>query len=60
MFTIYRGFKSSKIFFRLINRKVRRNIADYYFKINRRPTMEEIHEVKNYADELGILYEPVS
>ena len=31
-----------------------------YPEINRRPTMEEIHEVKNYADDLGILYEPVS
>ena len=31
-----------------------------YPEINRRPTMAEIHTVKNYADELGILYEPVS
>ena len=31
-----------------------------YPEINRRPSMEEIHEVKNYADDLGILYEPVS
>jgi len=31
-----------------------------YPEINRRPSMGEIHEVKNYADDLGILYEPVS
>ena len=31
-----------------------------YKEINRRPSMEEIHEVKNYANDLGILYEPVS
>jgi len=31
-----------------------------YPEINRRPKMSEMHEVKNYADELGILYEPVS
>jgi len=31
-----------------------------YHEINRRPSMGEIHEVKNYADDLGILYEPVS
>lgn len=29
-------------------------------EINRRPTSEEIQEVKNYADELGILWKPVS
>jgi putative pyruvate formate lyase activating enzyme len=34
--------------------------AHKYKEINRRPSMEEIHEVKNYADDLGILYEPVS
>jgi len=31
-----------------------------YPEINRRPKMAEIHTVKNYADDLGILYEPVS
>ena len=31
-----------------------------YPEINRRPTQKEIQEVKNYADKLGILYEPVS
>ena len=31
-----------------------------YPEINRRPSMGEIHEVKNYADDLGIMYEPVS
>ncbi|MBY9020024.1 MAG: radical SAM protein [Candidatus Lokiarchaeota archaeon] len=31
-----------------------------YEEINRRPSMEEINEVKYYADDLGILYEPVS
>lgn len=31
-----------------------------YKEINRRPSIGEIHEVKNYADDLGILYEPVS
>ena len=35
-------------------------LAHKYKEINRRPSMEEIHEVKNYADDLGILYEPVS
>ncbi len=34
--------------------------ANKYKEINRRPSMEEIHEVKNYADDIGILYEPVS
>jgi putative pyruvate formate lyase activating enzyme len=34
--------------------------AKNFPEINRRPTMAEIHEVKNYADDLGILYEPVS
>ncbi len=29
-------------------------------QINRRPTIEEIHEVKQHADDLGILYKPVS
>jgi putative pyruvate formate lyase activating enzyme len=33
----------------------------YKFKeINRRPTISEMHTVKNYADELGIVFEPVS
>ena len=31
-----------------------------YPEINRTPTMEEMHKVKNYADELGILWKPVS
>jgi putative pyruvate formate lyase activating enzyme len=31
-----------------------------FTEINRRPKMSEMHEVKNYADELGILYKPVS
>jgi len=31
-----------------------------YKEINRRPTMSEMHIVKNYAEELGILFEPVS
>lgn len=34
--------------------------AKQFDEINRRPTLEEILEVKNHADELGILYEPVS
>ena len=35
-------------------------LAHKYKEINRRTSMEEIHEVKNYADDLGILYAPVS
>ena len=35
-------------------------LSHNYKEINRRPSMEEIHELKNYADDLGILYEPVS
>ncbi len=31
-----------------------------YPEINRRPSFEEIQEVKNYADKLGILWSPVS
>ena len=31
-----------------------------YEEINRRPTFEEIREVKTYAQKLGILFEPVS
>jgi len=31
-----------------------------YEEINRRPTSQEMREVKSYADKLGILYEPVS
>ncbi|UCD01247.1 MAG: radical SAM protein [Promethearchaeota archaeon] len=31
-----------------------------YDEINRRPTSQEMREVKSYADKLGILYEPVS
>jgi len=31
-----------------------------YSEINRKPTIREINEVKNYADELEILYKPVS
>ena len=31
-----------------------------YPEINRTPTMQEMQEVKNYADELGILWKPVS
>ena len=34
--------------------------AHDYEEINRRPTSEEIQEVKNHADQLGILYKPVS
>jgi len=34
--------------------------ADQYPEINRRPTSQEIQEVRNYADKLGILYKPVS
>ena len=35
-------------------------LAHKYKEINRRPSIAEMHDVKNYADELGILYEPVS
>ncbi len=31
-----------------------------YPKINRRPTVEEMREVKLYAKRLGILFKPVS
>ncbi len=31
-----------------------------YPEINRKPTSQEMHEVKNYASRLGILYKPVS
>lgn len=31
-----------------------------YPEINRRPSIGEMHTVKNYADDLGIIYEPVS
>ncbi|MFX1502893.1 MAG: radical SAM protein [Promethearchaeota archaeon] len=31
-----------------------------YEEINRRPTSQEMREVRSYADKLGILYEPVS
>jgi len=31
-----------------------------YSEINRRPTSQEMREVKSYADKLGIIYEPVS
>ena len=31
-----------------------------YPEINRKPTMEEMHRVKNYADKLEILWKPVS
>jgi len=34
--------------------------AFQYPEINRKPSIEEMHAVKNYADDLGILYEPVS
>jgi len=34
--------------------------ASQYHKINRRPTQEEIQEIKAYADKLGILWRPVS
>jgi putative pyruvate formate lyase activating enzyme len=34
--------------------------ANKYKEINRRPTMAEMHSIKNYAEELGILYKPVS
>ena len=35
-------------------------LSQNYKEINRRPSIGEIHEVKNYANDLGILYEPVS
>ncbi|MHA2269598.1 MAG: radical SAM protein, partial [Promethearchaeota archaeon] len=31
-----------------------------YPEINRRPTSQEMHDVRNYASSLGILYKPVS
>ena len=34
--------------------------AKNYPEINRKPTMAEIHTVKNYADKLGIIWKPVS
>jgi putative pyruvate formate lyase activating enzyme len=34
--------------------------AYQYSELNRRPTSEEINEVKNYANALGIVYKPVS
>ena len=34
--------------------------AYQFSEINRRPNANEMNEVKKYADELGILYEPVS
>jgi len=34
--------------------------ASQYSEINRRSSPSEMHEVKNYADKLGILWEPVS
>jgi len=34
--------------------------ANKYPEINRRPTSQEMQQVKNYADKLGILYKPVS
>ncbi|MFX1376790.1 MAG: radical SAM protein [Promethearchaeota archaeon] len=34
--------------------------AYQFSEINRRPTSEEINEVKNFASNLGILFEPVS
>ncbi len=34
--------------------------SSLYPEINRKPTMEEIKEVKNHADMLGIIYKPVS
>jgi putative pyruvate formate lyase activating enzyme len=34
--------------------------ASQYHNINRRPTPEEIQEVKNYAEKLRILWRPVS
>ncbi len=34
--------------------------ANKYKEINRHPTSQEMTDVKNYADKLGILYEPVS
>jgi putative pyruvate formate lyase activating enzyme len=35
-------------------------VGNKYPDINRRPTSSEMHEVKNYAKKLGILYKPVS
>ncbi|MHA1192408.1 MAG: radical SAM protein [Promethearchaeota archaeon] len=35
-------------------------LANEYSEINRRPTTSEINEVKNYAEDLKILYKPVS
>ncbi|MHA1507436.1 MAG: radical SAM protein [Promethearchaeota archaeon] len=34
--------------------------ASQFPEINRKPNLEEIQKVRKYADELGILYEPVS
>ncbi|MFX1259452.1 MAG: pyruvate formate lyase-activating protein, partial [Promethearchaeota archaeon] len=34
--------------------------AYQYPEINRRPSSEEMQEVKNHADKLGILWRPVS
>ncbi len=34
--------------------------ASNFQEINRTPNMQEMHEVKNHADNLGILWEPVS
>lgn len=34
--------------------------ASNYSEINRRPSLEELQEVKYYAEKLGILYEPMS
>ena len=31
-----------------------------YSDINRRPTSQEMQEIRNYADKLGILWRPVS
>ncbi|MFX0031123.1 MAG: radical SAM protein [Candidatus Hermodarchaeota archaeon] len=34
--------------------------ANQFHEINRRPTSQEMQEVRNYADKLGILWKPVS
>jgi uncharacterized Fe-S radical SAM superfamily protein PflX len=34
--------------------------AHQFLEINRRPTSQEMQEVRKYADQLGILWKPVS
>ncbi len=45
----------------LINKEYRPQFkANFYPEINRRPSAEEMQDVKNYASGSGILYKPVS